>query len=86
MGLEIEFTDERGQKVSQEQFVKNLADEVQLKGIQEHVRQSLVGIRCAEHDQTPRVKIRRAPGDKVIVNVEGCCDKLESEAAKALSI
>ena len=53
-------------------------------GIQEYMQRKLAHVRCQEHGGALRVVVEGPSLDDFELSVEGCCQKLIDEAAKAL--
>jgi hypothetical protein len=65
----------------------NIGDALQaavLSGVAESVKSSIGSIRCSEHGQAPKVKIKGRNIDNLSFDVSGCCESLISKVEAKL--
>lgn len=72
--MEIKF--EIGGKRVDPKNIGNALEQAVLKQVSEGVVKSLNSVRCAEHNQTPRVTVKGQSLDKLSFEITGCCQAL----------
>lgn len=72
-----------GRKVNPNQ-IGNAIEKAVLQQVAENVKKSLSSVRCAEHGQNPKVKVKGPNIEKLSFEVEGCCQPLIDQALKKL--
>ena len=72
-----------GRKVSPRNMGNALESAV-LKSVQESITKSVGSVRCPEHVQKPKVKVKGRNLDSLSFEVSGCCDQLIETVKKKL--
>jgi hypothetical protein len=72
-----------GRKVSASQF-GNALEQAVLQQVTENIKNSLSSVRCKEHGQRPKIKVKGQKIDNLTFEVEGCCQVLIDEALRKL--
>ena len=80
--VEVSF-EINGRKVSPQNW-GNAVERALLENLKEQIQDKLRGVRCAEHNQQPRVTVAGSSLDQLSFQVHGCCQKLIDQATKAL--
>jgi len=72
-----------GRRVSRDEWLRSFRDqpdEVQA-GAFEEIKTEVEALRCAIHDQSPKVTIKTADGE-TRMTIESCCEEMEERAEK----
>jgi len=72
-----------GRKVSPNR-VSDAVEKAILQEVADNVKKALSSVRCPQHGERPRVKVKGSSLDRLNYVVEGCCQKLIDEAVKRL--
>ena len=64
-----------GRKVSPNN-VKDVLESAILSQVAESVKKSVGNLRCAEHGQSPKIKVKGRNLKKLSFEISGCCDAL----------
>ena len=72
--LDISF-EINGKKVNPNN-VKNALDSAILSQVAESVKKSVGNLRCAEHGQSPKIKVKGHNLDNLSFDISGCCNDL----------
>jgi hypothetical protein len=81
MGFEIDYK-LNGHKVTQQQWIKGMADEAVKKGlveIEKEVHRKVASLRCPTHQQTPTIRTRIV-GHELRSEIRACCDPMRDRA------
>lgn len=80
----IDITFEIGGRKVNPNHIGNVIEKAVLQQVAENIKKSLSSVRCAEHGQTPKVKVKGSSLDKLSFEVEGCCQPLIDKALTKL--
>lgn len=72
-----------GRKVSPNR-VGDALEKAILQEVADNVKKALSSVRCREHGERPRVKVKGRSLDSLSFEVEGCCQELIDAAGKKL--
>lgn len=64
--------------------IGNALEQAVLKQVSEGIVKSLSSVRCAEHNQPPRVTVKGQSLDKLSFEIAGCCQALIDTATTKL--
>jgi len=80
--IEISF-EINGKKVNPNN-IKDALEAAFLNSVQESIRKSVGSVRCQEHGQSPKIKVKGRNLDTLSFEVVGCCEGLIEEAKRKL--
>lgn len=66
---------------------RNMKDTMEgliVSGIVDSLKNSIRGIRCPDHNELPKLKVKGGDLDNLSVEVSGCCDVLTEKVQKKL--
>ena len=72
--LDISF-EINGRKVNPNN-VKDVLESAILSQVAESIKKSVGNLRCAEHGQSPKIKVKGRNLDNLSFNISGCCEDL----------
>lgn len=72
--LDITF-EVNGKKVNPNN-VKDAMESAILNGVAESIKNSIGNIKCSEHGQSPKIKVKGRNLENLSFDVTGCCDEL----------
>lgn len=72
--LDITF-EVNGKKINPNN-VKDAMESAILNGVAESIKSSIGHIKCPEHEQSPKIKVKGRNLDSLSFDVSGCCDEL----------
>jgi hypothetical protein len=83
MGIEFEFRDEHGRRVSEREWLRGIEQETRKAG-EDAIKSAIRGARCPVHGGGPRNirEVRR--GSEVEFQWDACCERLQQEAERCL--
>ncbi len=64
--------------------IGNALESTILQSIQESVKRSVASVRCNEHGQGPKIKVKGRNLDSLSFEVTGCCERLIDEVKRKL--
>jgi hypothetical protein len=59
------------------------AVDANIRTLEERARRDVSALRCAEHQQTPRVLTVTRVGSRVVIQVSACCEEMKDKAERA---
>ncbi|MEJ1342703.1 MAG: hypothetical protein RPU64_11255 [Candidatus Sedimenticola sp. (ex Thyasira tokunagai)] len=81
--IDISF-EVNGRKVSPNN-IGNALEAAMLSSVKDSISKSVGSIRCAEHNQKPKIKAKGRSIDSLSLEVTGCCDALIEQVKKKIS-
>lgn len=64
--------------------MKDVLDILFLEHLRQELQNSLAAVRCARHDQEPRIKVKGQSLDQLTYEVSGCCSNLIEETREKI--
>ncbi len=72
-----------GRKVNPNSF-GNAIEQAVLGQIADHIKKAVGSVRCPEHHQAPKIKVKGRNLDNLSFEVSGCCEKLIEKVTQKL--
>lgn len=72
-----------GRKVNPNQ-IGNALEKAVFQEVADNIKKSLSSVRCSEHGERPKVKVKGRNLDNLSYEVKGCCQSLIDKAIKKL--
>jgi actin-like ATPase involved in cell morphogenesis len=72
-----------GKKVNPKSF-GNAIEQAILNQVTEHIKKTVGSVRCSEHHQAPKIKVKGRSLDKLSFEVSGCCEQLIEKVKQKL--
>ena len=82
MGFELQYTDQHGRGVSQQQWIDDIKDQAihnALLSVEKDVHREVAALRCPEHGRTPTIKTKIV-GNRLQSEITGCCESIQVRA------
>ena len=82
MGFELQYTDQHGRRVSQQQWIEGIKDQAihnALLGVEQDVHREVAALRCPEHGRTPTIRTKIV-GNRLQSEITGCCETIRTRA------
>jgi hypothetical protein len=83
--FEFNYQDEHGRKISQEEWIRGLAEEATataMPSLAKKVNAEVARLRCPVHGEHPKVVKSTIDGNRLTTEISACCDEMRDRAQK----